>query len=206
MPDTLAPILLNIAGALTTSSVAVPEEVSYSADITDVVAVVGTAPTGADLVFDVLKNGTSIFASALGTVAVRSPIGTTDTTIWFEVAGNAALDITVGAVLLIDSEKFLVSGQVSGSSRVDGATPVYNVPVTRAYDGTTAATHTAGTSVFAAKPFIAAGATKSSLAENGVLGATPSLAPGDVLTATVSQVGSSVAGSNLSINVELDQR
>lgn len=208
MPDDdLSPLLLQVAGALTTASVAGPVIASFDADITDVVAVVGTAPTGADLVFDILKNGTSIFAAALGTLAVKSPIGTTDTTIYFEQAGNAQLSIEQGQVLLIGSEKLLVSGQVTASSKVDGATPVYAIPVTRGYDGSTAATAVAGASVFAAKPFIPASATKSSLVENPAWALqTSNLVPGDVLTLTVSQIGSSVAGSNLSVDIEMDRR
>lgn len=204
MPDTSSELTLSIAGAISTSST-VQREVTESADITDVVAVIGTAPTGADLLFDVLKNGTSIFA-ALGTVAAKSPIGTGDLSISVEIAGNAANDIRQGQVLLIDSEQLLVSGPVTGSSKVDGPQQVLTVPVTRAQNGTSAAAHTAGTNVFPAKPRIAAGQTKSSLTENGPLGVTPTLAAGDVVSVTVQQVGSTVAGSDLNVTVELSQR
>lgn len=204
MPDTSSELVLSVPGALTTSSTT-QREVTESADVTDVVAVVGTAPTGASLNLDILKNGTTIFG-ALGTIAAKSPAGATDTTIYVEIAGNAANDIRNGQMLLVDTEQMTVNGQVSGSSKVDNAQQVFAVPVARGANGTTAAAHTAGTSVYPAKPSIPAGATKSSLTENGPLGLTPTVAPGDVLSVAVTQVGSTVAGSDLNVTVELSQR
>lgn len=204
MPDTTSELVLNIPGALTTSSTT-QREVTESADITDVVAVVGTAPTGADLLFDILKNGTSIFG-AFGTVAARSAIGAADTTISVEIAGDAPEDIRNGQTLLIDSEQMTVNAPVSGSSKTDAQHPVYTVSVTRGVNGTSAATHNAGATVYPAKPRVPAGQTKAALTENGPLSVTPTVQTGDVLSVTVQQVGSTVAGSDLAVTLELDQR
>lgn len=204
MPDTSSELSLSVPGALSLASTA-QKEVTESADVTDVVAVVGTAPTGADLILDILKNGATIFG-AFGTIAPRSAVAAGDLTIYVEIAGNAAQDIRPGQVLLIDTEQVTVSGQVQGSSKVDAANPVYAVPVTRASNGTAAAAHAAGATVFPAKPRIPAGQTRSALTENGPLGVTPTVASGDVLSLAVTQVGSTVAGSNLDVTVELSQR
>jgi hypothetical protein len=204
MPDTSSELTLSIPGALTLASTA-EREVTEAADVTDVVAVVGVAPTGADLLLDVLKNGTTIFG-AFGTIASKSAVAAGDTTFYVEMAGNAAEDIRQGQMLLIDTEQVLVSGQVGGSSKVDAANPVYAVPVTRAQNGTAAAAHAAGATVSPAKPRIPAGQTKSALTENGPLGVTPTLASGDVVSVAVTQIGSTVAGSNLDVTVELSQR
>lgn len=204
MPETPSELALNVAGALTTSSTA-QREVTAPADITDVVAVVGTAPTGADLLFDVLKNGTTIF-QPFGTLAPKSNVGTGDTTIYVEMANAGPQDIRQGQTLLIDSEQMTVSGQVQGSSKVDAANPVYAVPVTRAANGTTAATHNAGANVSPAKGRIPAGATQSATIENPPYGNAAALQPGDVVRVNVTQVGSTVAGSDLSVTVELSPR
>lgn len=203
MPDTSSELSLTVPGTLSTASTA-QREVTEAADITDVVAVVGTAPTGADLLLDILKNGTTIFGP-FGTIAAKSPVGVADTTIYVEIAGNAAEDIRNGQTLLVESEQMTVTG-ITGSSKVDAASPVYALTVTRAANGTSAATHAAGVNVSPAKPRIAAGATKSALTENGPLGVTPSVTAGDVISVTVPQVGSTVAGADLAVTVELSQR
>lgn len=204
MPETASELTLNVAGTLTLSSTA-QREVTMAADITDVVAVVGTAPTGADLLLDLLKNGTSVF-SQFGTIAPGSAMGVGDTTLYMEFAGTGQPDIRPGQTLLIQSEQLTVSGQPQGSSKVDNANAVFAIPVTRAANGTTAATHAAGVAVSPAKPRIPAGTTKSATVENPPYGNTAVLALGDVLTVTVTQIGSTVAGADLSVTIELSPR
>lgn len=206
MPETASELTLNVAGTLSTSSTA-QREVTMDADITDVVATVGTAPTGADLLLDITKNGTSIF-SQFGTIAPGSAMSTTDTTLYMEFTGNGQPDIRQGQTLLIQSEQVTVSGQPQGSSKVDAANAVYAIPVTRAANGTAAATHAAGVAVAPAKPRIPATQTKSATIENPPYATSGSgtVVPGDVLAVTVTQVGSTVAGADLAVTIELSPR
>lgn len=210
-------------------------ELPFNADITDITATTTAAIAAQVLALDILRStaggapasGTSIFAAALATVAnaPRDPqyaaggggqtqpgsgVGVADTTIYLEFAGNAAPDIQVGALLLIDTEIVSVSGQVTGSARVDNAQPVYAVPVTRGATGaagaTTAATHANGASVFAVKPFIAIGGFRSSLTVNpALLQSAAELNEGDVLALSITGTPPT-AGPTVSVSVEVTER
>lgn len=204
------------SGAATVAALGDAFEVPFNADITDVVLTAGTAPTGADLVVDIFANGTSVFATALGVVGAtaNAQTGSTggialgDATFLFD-ATDGSREVQAGEVILIDTEKMLVT-DVKGSSQVSqsGARGLYTVSVTRAYDGTSAAVHAAGASVFPAKPFIPAGATASGAEDQPyvAISGLPPIAKGAILTAAITQVGSSVAGANVQAEVVLTQR
>lgn len=64
MPDTRNSFKFEAAGALTVAANKDRWEAPFNGQVIGVNAVVGTAPTGAALIFDVLKNGVSIFSTA----------------------------------------------------------------------------------------------------------------------------------------------
>lgn len=78
MPDVRELFKLESAGALTVGTGKDRVVVPFNAEIVSVSAVVGTAPTGADLILDVLKNGTSIFTTPANRPTVTA--GSTQTT------------------------------------------------------------------------------------------------------------------------------
>jgi hypothetical protein len=67
-PDGPSLIAMTIRGVLTVGVGIVPLPVPHSGIITSVVAAVAVAPTGASLIFDVKKNGTSIFNLTFPTI------------------------------------------------------------------------------------------------------------------------------------------
>lgn len=64
MPDTRNSFKYEAAGALTVGANKDRWIAPQAGQVLDVRAVVGTAPTGAALIFDVLKNGTTIYSTA----------------------------------------------------------------------------------------------------------------------------------------------
>jgi hypothetical protein len=78
MPDVRHILKLEAAGALTTG---IKDRwiAPFSGEIVNVTAVVGTAPTGATLIFDLLKEGVTVFTTAANrpTIAIagtESPV------------------------------------------------------------------------------------------------------------------------------------
>lgn len=204
MPDSLSTIDLTIAGALTTASVSKLEEVPFACDLANVEATIGTAPTGSALIYDILKNGASLFGTAVATIAPKSGIDTAATSVQLEVVGNASVDFKQGAYLKLESEYVLIN-QVTGSPKVDGNAPVYTVSVTRAQLGSTAAAHAAGVSAYPAA-VIVAGASKSVTVANPAEGNTPTFTQGDTAQLAITQVGSTVAGSDITATLLVSQR
>jgi len=169
--------------------------------ITSVDAVVGTAPTGHTLDLQIRKNGT-VLAPNVGTLApiataqnANGSVSASATTI--DVVLNDAADISVGAVLTIESEQVKVTG-VAGSPQPgpSGLGNVYRLTVTRGANGTTAAAHNGGVAITFAGISIAASATAVSLPLT--LG---TFAEGDVLDLNIAAVGSTVAGSDLEVTL-----
>jgi hypothetical protein len=191
---------LRSAGALTTGAkdrFVAPA----SGTIDSVDAVVGTAPTGASLNFQIRKNGVALNPT-VGTVA---PIATAQNANGQVSASAATIDVVlepgvevaVGTVLLIESEQVHVTG-TAGSPQPgpSGLGDVYRLTVERGYNSTAAATHNGGTAVTYAGLSIAAGATKASSKVS--LG---EFVEGDVFDANITQIGSTVAGSDLEVTV-----
>lgn len=191
-------------------------EAPFNADITDVTVTSSVAPTGSDLIVDILVNGTSVFAAALGTVGETANaqtggsggINSSVTTMLFDPTGGQN-NVQVGQVLLIGTEKVLVTS-VTGSSQVDqgGATGLMSLGITRGYDSTTAAVHAAGASVFPAKPFIPISGTSSAAEDQPYAGviSVPPINKGDIITAAITQIGSGTAGGLTSATVTLVER
>lgn len=90
MPDTRETFKWEIAGALTVGANKDRWMAPFNGEIVGVNAVVGTAPTGAALIFDVLKNGTTIFSTnpkpTVAISATTAPLAAPDPA----VAGGAA--------------------------------------------------------------------------------------------------------------------
>lgn len=202
------------SGAAAVGAVGNAIEAPFDADVSDVLVTLSTA-ADAEVVADVLVNGTSVFATPLGTVATTADaqtggtggMGTTDATFLFD-ATDGSRQVQNGEVLLIGTEKLLVTG-VTGSSQVSstGSHGLYTISVTRAYDGTTAATHAKGTNVLPAKPFVPTGALKSGSEDQpySAIGAI-SINKGDVITAALTAVGATAKGADPMVEVVLVQR
>lgn len=235
MPDFATSVLTLTAPVNPAGAALAVVELPFAADITDLTAVTTAAIAGSTLLLDILRqtagaapaSGTSIFAGAVATVAnaPRDPqyaaggggqtqpgsgVGTTDLTIYLEFTGNAAPDLQVGELLTIDTEVVAVSGQITGSAKVDNAIPVYAVPVTRAQSGpagaTSAATHANGASVFVTKPFIAVGGFRSAVTINpALLQSAAELGEGDVLALSITGTAPT-AGPSVSVSVEVTGR
>lgn len=75
MPDVRSSFKLSADGTLTTG-IKDRWEAPFAGEIVNVVAVVGTAPTGATLIFDIEKDGVSIFTTQANRPTV--PIGATE--------------------------------------------------------------------------------------------------------------------------------
>ena len=205
---------ITVAGALTTGVKPNQIEVPYNCDVADVTLDVGTAPTGSDLIVDVLANGTSIFGATLGHVANLSSAqaagggwDASSTDLLFTPASDGA--VQAGMTIKAGSEEIKV-GSVVGDPHVEGgATSVVKLTgCTRGANGTSAATHAANVTVTAALPRVPAGQTKSSSENRGASNpaAAAQLSKGDVLSAQVTAIGSSVAGSDLTVNVQVVRR
>lgn len=80
MPDARSMIKLESAGALTVGAGKDRIVFPFNADIVSVSAIVGTAPTGAPLILDVLKNGTTVFSTTANRPTVAA--GATQTTLY----------------------------------------------------------------------------------------------------------------------------
>lgn len=77
MPETRSAIKLESAGALTAGANKDRWQAPFSGEIVSVSAVVGTAPTGAAILLDVNKNGTTVFTTQANRPTV--PISATET-------------------------------------------------------------------------------------------------------------------------------
>jgi hypothetical protein len=212
MPDNVSVLELLIESGATGGTATT--EVPFAADIADVTVVAPANVTTAALTLALTRNGTDILAATpLGTVAALgktansagSGMTASSTTLYMEFTGNGQPDIQVGAVLTIGSEQVLVTGQVGGSSQVDGPIPVYAIPVTRGYNSTTAAVHAAGVAINGTPPTIPIGSKQSGLGFNPPYGPTPLLAEGDILVATISG-GFATQAAGITVVLELVQR
>src|SRR5688572_28309648 len=77
MPETRNSFKLESAGALTAAANKDRWQAPFSGEIVSVSAVVGTAPTGAALLLDLNKNGTTVFTTQANRPTV--PISATET-------------------------------------------------------------------------------------------------------------------------------
>lgn len=208
MPDTRESVEVFSAGAATVATLAERVDMPFNGDIANVTLDVGTAPTGANLQYDVLDGGTSIFSAATGTLI--NAVGTGDTTLVISQASGMSLP-RQNQILLIGSEMVQVTDPPAGNQGQTQGNPEYTLTVTRAYGGTSAATHAAGAAVSPAKPQVVAAATNTGTAvfapSKGAGGAgTPPISAGDVITFQCLQIGSTVAGSDVTITLELIPR
>jgi hypothetical protein len=214
MPDDIQLLTINAPGALTVGVLPNSIEVPANGEIGDVVLTVGTAPVGASLIVDVLQNGTSVFAGNFGTVfgkgatsqnAPGQGVLAADQQINVQAPAKTPPSIEVGQTLQLEAEQVTVTAVQASSAAGGGNNPVQVLTVTRGANGTTAANHAVGTPVTPAKPFIPAGSTKSAAVEmsSPAAAGVPSVSQGDVLTASVLQVGSTTAGSNLDVEIQL---
>jgi hypothetical protein len=199
MPDNLEVLTVALPSPLTVAtieSLSLPE----NADIAAVtVGPLTTAPVGSAAVFDVLDGGTSLSGSAAPSLT------TTSTTLVID-ASNVGLPPKKGQVLTIDSEDVVVTSE-GGSPLTTGGGPSFQVTITRAANGTTAATHAAGVSVFPAKPKVAAGTTSSAgIYAASPKGNTPEVVGGDSVAVSCLVVGSTTAGGGGQLVLELAQR
>lgn len=78
MPDIRSILKLESAGALTVGAGKDRALIPFNCEIVSVSAIVGTAPTGASLIVDVLKNGTTIFTTTANRPTIVA--GATQTT------------------------------------------------------------------------------------------------------------------------------
>jgi hypothetical protein len=213
MPDNLEVLTVALPSPLTVAtieSLSLPE----NADIAAVtVGPLTTAPVGSAAVFDVLDGGVSLFATAMGvvhnpanTAGSAAPSLTTSSTTLVIDASNVGLPPKKGQVLTIDSEDVVVTSE-GGSPLTTGGGPSFQVTITRAANGTTAATHAAGVSVFPAKPKVAAGTTSSAgIYAASPKGNTPEVVGGDSVAVSCLVVGSTTAGGGGQLVLELAQR
>lgn len=226
MPDTDELVVLKAAGTLAAGATVLDRFIAnFTGDIADVKAVVGTAPTGAALIVDIQKNGTSIYADALATVAgagatAQGSSGTGVTSSATQVVvspsnpgtgaasvggATSALPVEKGDLIKIDTEQMLVTdigGAYSGTQVAGEGNET--LTVTRAQNGTSAAAHNAGASVLPVPPTIAVSTTKSIGSSNGGMSGRK-IAQGDVLTLVVTQVGSTVAGADLEVSITVNK-
>lgn len=205
------------AGAATVAQLGDSIATEQNADVVNVFITAGTAPTGSSLIVDILNSGTSIWATAIGTVGAYGTAQSTSggvsnftsssTSLIFVPNDDQGPGLKVGQYITIGTEQLLVSA-VTGSSEVIGAVGEYIVTVVRAQNGTSAAAAAYGVSVYQTKPFLPVSALSEvvPVVAPYVAPNTPPLLAGSILTATVLQVGSTVAGSNVQVEVELDLR
>lgn len=208
MPDNVSLLELQIPSG---TSGTVTAEVPYACDIADITLTTPANVATTAVTTDIQKNGTTILPVVVGTVAALGKtaagagagISASATTLYLEFTGNGQPDVQNGAVLVIGTENLTVTGQVGGSSQVDGPQPVYAVPVTRGANSTTPAVHAAGVAISLLPPSIAIGAKESSLSFNPPYGPTPLLNEGD--TITIVTTGPGVA-QVVGVSIELVQR
>lgn len=212
MPDnpTALPVVLPATLTVTTiESIELPE----NADLDQVTVSLTNAPAGSSAIFDVLDNGTSMFATALGTIRTGetaqgndsgSPMSTSSTTIVL-TPGPSGLAPRKNQVVTVDSED-MQCVDVEGSYQTEGGAPEYTLTVTRGFNGTTAATHAVGTSVYPALPKVTAGATASAGVYVPAFQSSPEIATGSVVAVKCTQIGSTTAGGGGTVTLELAER
>jgi hypothetical protein len=85
MPEAKSTFKFEASGALTTTGVKDRWVAPLAGDILEVVATVGTQPTGSSLIFDIQKNGATIYT----TTANRPTIApSTSTSTWANASGD----------------------------------------------------------------------------------------------------------------------
>ena len=183
----LAPsvVTLDIGGVLTVASTPVSGVVSFCAPfagtITAATAAVAVAPTGAALTADVMV-GTGIAARATVAVSTTSATAVLNTATY--AVTNKALTSNV-ATLTTAAHGYKVGDRVTVAG------------VGRPFDGTYTITAVGSTTTFS---YAKTNANVSSVASSGGTarsGSTVQFAAGDVIKVSVTQVGSTIAGSNL---------
>ena len=183
-PSTLA---MTVTGAVGTSS-AVAVRMPFNGSVTGITAAVGTAPVGAALTAS-LRNGSKATAtSAMGTLSIAaaavSAVGT---------LGGAALAVT---------NKALTSNVVTLTTAAHGYSVGDTVVVSGVgtpFDGTFTITVVGSTTTFS---YAKTAANVSSVATTGGFAAAKGVvnfSAGDVLNLDVTQVGSSTAGSDMTV-------
>lgn len=212
MPDNKQVLPVVIPSSLTVATIETLE-LPDNNDVAVVAIDLATAPVGSNAIFDVQVASTSLFGG-LGTVRLgetaqgndAAGLTTSSTTIVFtpSATGNAPVQ---GQVLTIDSEQ-VVATNVTGSYLTEGGLPEYTLTVTRAANGSTAATHAAGATVSATPPTVVAGATASVGVYAPAITEGPGMnAPaGSALALLCTQKGSATAGGGGTATIELVQR
>ena len=109
MADFRSIVKFESVGALTSGAGKDRFEAPFDCEILTVDAVVGTAPTGANLVLDILKNGTSIFT----TTANRPTILAGATKVAVPTARPDVTDVAAGDV--IELQIVQIGSTVAGS-------------------------------------------------------------------------------------------
>jgi hypothetical protein len=216
MPDQLSTIDLIITGTLAVAPAALglskAEEVPFACDLAAVEASLGTAGSANPTLYDILKNGVSLFAAGVtvgsntdvNRIAVIAPasrtaqggtggaVTATDTTFSLELPGNVSLDLKQGAYLKIENEYVQINAPITGSPKVDGAQQVFTVPVARAQLSSTAAPHAANTPLYA-QPVVPATQTKGPAVTNPAESNTPTFAAGDTAQLSITAIGTGAA-------------
>ena len=189
----LAPstVTLDIGGVLTVASTAVSGVASlcapFAGKITAVTAAVAVAPTGAALTANVMV-GTGIAATTTIAAAGFSATGTLNTASY--AVTNKALTSNV-ATLTTAAHGYKVGDVVTVSG------------VGKPFDGTHTITVVGSTTTFAYAKTSANVTSAASSGGTAVSNSTVKFAAGDVIKVSVTQVGSSVAGTNLMVVLTL---
>jgi hypothetical protein len=175
-----------ITGALTTNSTAV-FRMPFKGYVTGATAAVGTAPTGAAL--------TGTLVSGTGTLG-RLSIAVSTTSADFSLS-NAAFTVTNKA--LTSNVATLTTSAVHGYAVGDVVTVK---GVGEPFDGTYTISAVASTTTFGyvrTKANVSSAAAASGATAQS--SSTVAFAAGDLLTLAISQIGSTVAGSNLGVAI-----
>lgn len=171
----------------------------FNGEITDVKAVVGTAPTGATAILDIQKNGTTVYRTspdtrptiAIGATGLNTPAAWANNTSY--VVGQR---VTVSAAQVGES---LPQSEGAGTPGVYECLVAHTSPAS----GNFVTGPSGGYGSGAAPTGISATPLWQELpGANAPEPASAKFVAGDVLTLNVIQVGSTVAGAALDMNVE----
>lgn len=99
MPETRESVTLTAAGALTVGAGKDRWAPAFPCQVVGAVAAVGTAPTGAALIFDLKKNGTTIYTTTANRPTVAAGNSTTGSGV---PALPDVVDLALGDVLTLD--------------------------------------------------------------------------------------------------------
>lgn len=122
MPETRNAFKFELVGALTAGAGKDRWQAPFAGEVTDVEIIVGTAPTGANLQFDLKKNGTSIYTTATKPFVLAGAVESADATTFkpdssavatFAKGDTFTLDIVTVGSTVAGSDADIVVGYVS---------------------------------------------------------------------------------------------